>query len=196
MNGHNKTWDVIVVGAGTIGLSIAWRLTQKKMSVLLLDRQEPGREASYASAGMLAPYTEAERDTPLLRLAIRSREVYPDFLQELESESGLSAHYRDDGALFIALEEHEVSLLNARFEWQRRMGFAVERLSAKDLQTLEPALSPKLEMALFYRGDHQLDNRALLDALIAAAKKSGVEIRSGTKVDRLNKEGDRITGVE
>ncbi|MDD5545039.1 MAG: FAD-dependent oxidoreductase, partial [Acidobacteriia bacterium] len=53
-----------------------------------------------------------------------------------------------------------------------------------------------LEMALFYRGDHQLDNRALLDALIAAAKKSGVEIRSGTKVDRLHKEGDRITGVE
>ena len=93
---NQKSWDVIIVGAGIIGMSIAWKLAQKKLEVLVLERNEPGREASYASAGMLAPYTEAEEDTPLLRLAIASREIYPAFLREIESETGMSVNYRDD----------------------------------------------------------------------------------------------------
>ena len=193
---NGKRWDVIVVGAGVIGMSIAWRLAQKKMSVLLLERNEPGREASYASAGMLAPYTEAEEDTPLLRLAIASREIYPAFVRELESETGMSAHYRDDGALFLALDDHEAGMLNSRFEWQRKMGFAVERLEGKALHAAEPPLSPAIEFALFYPGDHQLDNRALVAALQAALERRGVELRTRMKVDRLTFESGRIVGVE
>lgn len=192
---HHKNWDVIVVGAGTIGMSIAWRLAQAKLLVLVLDRQEPGREASFASAGMLAPYTEAEEDTPLLRLAIASREIYPAFLQEIESESGISTHYRDEGALFLAFTEHEANPLEHRYQWQKRMGFAVERLEAKDLQKAESALSPHIKLGLFYPGDHQLDNRAMLDAMLAAIKKKNVEVQSGVKIERLICERNRVVGV-
>ncbi|MFI5173308.1 MAG: glycine oxidase ThiO [Terriglobia bacterium] len=193
---NQKNWDVIIVGAGIIGMSIAWKLAQKKLHVLVLERNEPGREASYASAGMLAPYTEAEEDTPLLRLAIASRGIYPEFLGEIESETGMSAHYRDEGALFLALDEHEVKTLESRFEWQKKMGFAVERLQGRELQSAEPALSSSIKLALFYPGDHQLDNRAWLAALQAALKKRGVEIRTGIQVHRLSHEGGRVTGVE
>lgn len=191
-----KHWDVIVVGGGIIGLSIAYRLAQQKVKVLLLDRQEPGHEASSAAAGMLAPYTEAEEDTPLLRLAIQSREIYPDFVREIEAETGLSAHYNDAGALFLALEEHEAKTLEARCAWQKKMGFAVERLTTKELLATESALSPEVRMGLFYPGDHQLDNRALLAALLKAIRNRGVEVRSGMNVHRCLREGSRITGVE
>jgi glycine oxidase len=191
-----KSWDVIMVGGGIIGISIAWRLAQKNVKVLVVDRQEPGREASFASAGMLAPYTEAEEDTPLLRLAIASREIYPDFLREIESETGRSAHYRDDGALFLAHGDHEAQLLSSRYDWQRRMGFAVERLTGNAIQSADPALSPEIKMALFYPGDHQLDNRALVDALLAGIRKKGVEVRASRPVQKLLKQGNVITGVE
>jgi glycine oxidase len=191
-----ESWDVIIVGAGIIGMSIAWKLAQKKLQVLVLERNEAGREASYASAGMLAPYTEAEEDTPLLRLAIASREIYPAFLHEIESETGMSANYRDEGALFLSLDEYETKALVSRFEWQRKMGFAVERLQGRELQSAEPSLSHSIQLALFYPGDHQLDNRAWLAVLQAALKKRGVEIRTGIPVQRLVHEGGRVVGVE
>lgn len=193
---NQKSWDVIIVGAGIIGMSIAWKLAQKKLQVMVLERNEAGREASYASAGMLAPYTEAEEDTPLLRLAISSREIYPAFLHEIESETGMSANYRDEGALFLARDEHEVKALVSRFEWQRKMGFAVERLQGRELLGAEPVLSPSIQFALFYPGDHQLDNRAWLAALLAALKKRGVEVRTGIPVHRLIHEAGRVVGVE
>jgi glycine oxidase len=194
--GKRNSWDVIIIGGGIIGVSIAWRLGQKKLRVLVLDRQEPGREASYASAGMLAPYTEAEEDTPLLRLAIHSREMYPDFLREIESKTGESAHYRDAGALFLALDEHEAKTLLHRFQWQKKMGFAVESLDTAALREREPALSSDVKLGLFYPGDHQLDNRALLCALLTGIRKMGVEVRGGVRVDRLRYEGARVVGVE
>lgn len=189
-------WDVIIVGGGVIGLSIGFRLAQKRLKVLLLDRQSPGQEASSAAAGMLAPYTEAEEDTPLLRLSIASREIYPDFIRELEAETGRSVPYRDDGALFLALEEQEVKLLRDRSTWQGKMGFAVECLEGPLLREAEPGLSPEVKLALFYSGDHQLDNRALVAALLAANQKLGVEVRAGVHVQRLVKEKNRIAGVE
>ena len=189
-------WDVIIVGGGVIGLSIGFRLAQKRLKVLLLDRQSPGQEASSAAAGMLAPYTEAEEDTPLLRLSIASREIYPDFIRELEAETGRSVPYRDDGALFLALEEQEVKLLRDRSTWQKKMGFAVECLEGPLLREAEPGLSPEVKLALFYSGDHQLDNRALVAALLTANQKLGVEVRAGVHIQKLVKEKNRIAGVE
>jgi glycine oxidase len=94
------------------------------------------------------------------------------------------------------LDEHEAKALVSRFEWQRKMGFAVERLQGRELQGAEPALSPSIQLALFYPGDHQLDNRAWLAALHAALKNRGVEIRTGSPVHRLIHEGGRVVGVE
>ncbi len=196
MNTSHRTWDVIVVGGGIIGLASAWRLAQKRLKVLLLERNTPGKEASWASAGMLAPYTEAEEDTPLLRMAIASREMYPDFLKNLEEETGLHVPYRDAGALFLALDEHEVQLLRSRFTWQKQMGFAVSSLEGAEIRKAEPALSDEVRLALFYPGDHQLDNRALVSTLLEAARRRGAEIRTGTTVLRLLREGNSIVGVE
>src|SRR5215467_885627 len=96
-----KSWDVIIVGAGLIGLSLAIALRRQGVRVLVIERGEPGREASYAAAGMLAG-TGAEIPVALKRLAAQSADMYPEFVHELEDESGVKIDLRDQGTISIA----------------------------------------------------------------------------------------------
>src|SRR6266568_2984148 len=88
-----KTWDVIIIGAGIIGLSLATSLRKQGLRVLIVERGEPGREASHAAAGMLAG--SGLEIPPLLRpLAEESARLYPEFVHELEDESGITGSGR------------------------------------------------------------------------------------------------------
>lgn len=93
-NAGVKTWDVIVIGGGIIGLSLSLALRRRGASVLIVERGEPGREASHAAGGMLV---DCGLETPaaLLPLATASARLYPEFAQELELESGMNVDLRD-----------------------------------------------------------------------------------------------------
>jgi len=106
--------DVVVVGAGAIGCSIAWRLAQAGERVVLVDRGAPGGEASGAAAGILASQLEASEDGELFRLLLRSERAYPDFAAEASEASGLDVGYRVCGALEVALDESELASLKNR----------------------------------------------------------------------------------
>src|SRR5947208_16664518 len=109
-----KTWDVIIVGGGIIGLSLSIALRKRGARVLVVERGEPGREASYAAAGMLADCT-AETPEALQPLAIASARMYPEFVHELQDESGIDVDLREDGTIpFPPEHAHE------------RPGFSVE----------------------------------------------------------------------
>src|ERR687883_43994 len=96
---QERTHDVVVAGAGIVGLACAWRAAQAGLSVLVLDRSWPGAGASGVAAGMLAPVTEAEfGEEELLRQNLAARERWPGFAAELEERSGLATHYRDSAA--------------------------------------------------------------------------------------------------
>ena len=88
-----RIWDVIIVGAGIIGLSLAIELRKQSAQVLIVERGEPGREASHAAAGMLAD-TEIEESSPLKALARASASMYPEFVHELQDESGINCDLR------------------------------------------------------------------------------------------------------
>src|SRR4051812_43465049 len=101
-------YDVVVVGAGVIGLASAWRAAQRGLSVLVVERDQPGAGASGVAAGMLAPVTEAQfGEEHVLRINTRSAEMWPAFAAELAERSGLDTGYRASGALVVAADRDD-----------------------------------------------------------------------------------------
>lgn len=179
--------DVAIVGAGVIGCAAARQLARSGADVTVLERDEPGRHASWAAAGMLGPQAEADRADPFLDLLLAARDRFPALAAELLEETGVDIRYRTDGTLMIAVTEADEASLLERFAWQSAAGLAVERLTPADALSLEPALNPALRAALRFPGDHQVDNRHFADALRRSAEAAGVEIRSGVEVRSISR---------
>jgi glycine oxidase len=168
------TPDVVVIGAGVIGLSIAWQAATDGLSVLICD-PEPARGASWAAAGMLAPTTEARwGEEPLHLLAQDSSRQWPEFAARLEADAGIPIGLRGEGTLSVAFDTDDYRELAEAVDVQRRLGCQVELLSGRECRRLEPALSPRTVGGAFNPDDHQVDNRVLLQALMRAATKHGV----------------------
>lgn len=164
-----KSWDVVIAGAGIIGVSLALELRQRGATVLVLDRAEPGSEASSAAAGMLAP---ADPETPeLLRpLAIESARMFAAFVQKVESAAGMQVDFRRVGTIALMPES------TARREYRG--------LSATELQRLEPSIHRSGHSAYFVQED-SVDPNLLMRAALAAARTLGVEVRGHTPVTEM-----------
>lgn len=170
--------DVVVIGGGAIGCATAWELARRGARVTLLERGVPGRESTWAAAGMLSPLGESPRDDAYLALSIASLDRYAAFAESLQAAIGEDLEYRTDGKLYVALEEAKRPALDAVFG--RGAAFGVERLDAERARSLEPALSESVTGAVLVRRDHRIDNRRLGAALAAAAASAGVDVRAHT----------------
>ena len=189
--------DVVVVGAGAIGLACAWRAAQRGLSVCVIDRGRPGEGASEVAAGMLVPVTEVDfGEERLVALKLASSDAYPAFIAEIEEASGLETGYRREGALYVALDRDEAEALRRLHELQRSLGLAAEWLTGAAARDLERGLSPSCAGAIFAPGDGQVDPRALVDALEVTAQRAGVRIVTGIEVVSASVDRDRIRGVE
>lgn len=187
--------DVIIVGGGIIGGAMAFELARVGRRVILLDRQRPGMEASWAAAGMLSAAPHSPEAVPLVPLARASLALYPDFVAAVGEASGMAAGLQRDGglhALFGAAAERERDALLAQL---RALGLAAEAISANDACRMEPALSPAAGAVARLPGEASVDNRALTEAALAAASNSGATIRGGVEVTGLLVEGGRCRGV-
>ena len=186
--------DVAVVGAGVIGLSVAWRAASEGLSVAVCD-PEPAQGASWAAAGMLAPTNEARWGEGEVRaLALASAAAWPDYAAALEEESGIDVGLRRDGTLSVALDADDYRALAEHFAVLRGMGCDVELLTGQDCRRLEPSLSPRIAGGVLSAGDHQVDNRALLRALTQAIARRGVDLRRSA-VRQVRSAGERVAGV-
>ncbi len=168
--------DVLVIGGGVIGLSIAWRLAADGLGVVLAD-PAPGRGATWAAAGMLAPVSEVvygEED--LLSLNLLSASMYPSFVADLEEVTGASVGYKACGTMNVALDADDRSELMELSQFHAALGLETVSLSSTECRSAEPALSPGLRAGLLVPGDHQVDNRRLAGALLDAACLRGVSI--------------------
>lgn len=177
--------DLLVIGGGVIGCTIAWEAAQRGLRVTVIERGEVGRGATHAAGGMLAPLSEADGESPFLRLCCRSAELYPGFVAKLHDAVGLDVEYRTEGTLFLSLSETDDEELESRFRWQRDGGMSIERLTRSNLLQLEPALNPRVRWGLLFPNDRQVNNRRLITAVYAAACGAGVEFRTNTNVERL-----------
>ena len=191
---HQPSPDAVVVGGGVIGLGIAWRAALAGMAVTVVD-EAPGRGASWAAAGMLAPVTEVHYgERPLLSLNLAAAARWPAFAAEVEEASGLPVGYRPGGTLAVARDADDNAALEDLYQFQLRCGLEVERLRSRECRQLEPGLAPSIRGGVLATGDHQVDNRALVEALLVACQRAGVRMVRG-RVAELAVEGDRVTGV-
>ena len=191
---HQPTADAVVVGGGVIGLGIAWRAASAGMAVTVVD-QAPGRGASWAAAGMLAPVTEVHYgEGQLLALNLAAAGRWPSFAAEVEEASGRPVGYRPGGTLAVARDADDNAALEDLYRFQLRCGLEVERLRGRECRQLEPGLHPGIRGGVLAAGDHQVDNRALVEALLAACERAGVRLVAG-RVAELAVEGGRVTGV-
>jgi glycine oxidase len=186
--------DVIVVGAGLIGLGIAYELAKRDLSVTVYDRDEPARAASWAGAGMLAPFSEATPDAAMLELCRDALALYPAYVAELRERTGVDARFRRDGTLHVALDRAQLAELAAHAETFRANGGDVSLLDRGDVLAREPLLAKDLAGALFVANEAQVDNRRLGRALLAACESLGVRF---ARVEGLALECDarRVRGV-
>lgn len=190
-----ETFDVAIIGGGIIGGSIAFELARHKLRVALLDRQQPGLEASWAAAGMLSPAPDSPDAIPLVPLGRASLALYPEFIAALEEASGRKTGYQTTGTLevfFAGDAERELSTLIAL---HHGLGLSSEPLRLEEAQRLEPALSREARATALLAYESSVDPRAMTAAVLAAAAQKGVQIRAGTEVTSLLEQAGRCTGA-
>lgn len=178
---------VVVIGGGIIGLTVAWRAAQQGHDTTVVD-PAPGTGASWAAAGMLAPVTEAHPgEEPLLALNRHAARRWPAFAEELARAAGTEVELRTRGTVVAALDADDRGHLDDLADRLEAMGLAVEQLGGRQLRRCEPALAPGVRGGLYVAGDHAVDNRQVVTALLAAAPGAGV------RVDRRRATGVAVT---
>lgn len=188
--------DVLIIGGGVIGLSIARALHKKNIGkITILERGETGREASHAAAGMLAPNAETVEAGIFTDFCTESLGIYENFAARLLTETGVDIELDRRGTLYLAFTETDSAELGKRFEWQKNAGLNVERISAQETRKLEPFVSPDVREALFFPNDWQVENRRLIQALQKYAELHKIEIRENTEVKNLLTENGKIVGA-
>lgn len=191
-----KKFEVAIAGGGLIGGSIALELARAGLNVGVFDRQEPGKEASWAGAGILSPAPESAAMVPLVTLGKSSMALYPDFVRTVEEISGQRVGYRAKGtlqAIFTGAAREELSTVIAL---HHGLGLKAEPLSAADARALEPSLSEDVEAAVLRPEEASIDNRALTQAVLEAARRSGVQIFSARGVKAVWRKDDRCAGLQ
>ncbi len=196
----HRSAELLVVGGGVIGLSIAWLARERGMSVTLLERDELGGGTSRVAAGMLAPVAEAEFGDDarrVLALGLRSAELWPAFAERLAAAAGHDVGYVRSGTLLLARDEDEARELDRQIAFRESLGLATRRLRASEAREREPALAPTLRLALEAPDDHSVDPRLVLSALRTACVSSGVRVCEHARVARIacDDAGARVTGV-
>ena len=187
---------IVIVGGGVIGLGIGWRLAKAGKDVVVIDRDRKGEGASWASAGMLTPLAEVRfQEEDLLKFGMYALTQYPEFVAELESDAGQSVGYRQDGVLLVGITQDDIADLQFRFDFQKDLGLDVAWMSRSEAREREPHLSPQVSAAVWCSGDHQVDNRLLVEALLSGFEKAGGTLKDHTSVEQVEIEGARVKGV-
>src|SRR6267378_7001691 len=191
-----KKFDAVIAGGGVIGGAIALELARAGLRVGIFDRQQPGQEASWASAGILSPAPESPGMIVMVPLGKASLALYPEFVGCVEEISGKSTGFRPKGTL-EALFSHDTKAeeLSTIIALHHGLGLKAEPLRAEDARELEPALSEEVEAAVFRPEEGSVDNRTLTAAILEVAERSGAEIFSGDGAKAIWRDGDRCAGL-
>jgi len=191
-----KHYDAVVAGGGLIGASIAFELADEGMRVAVFDAQNPGREASWASAGMISPAPESSAMASLLPISLASVRRYPEFLQRVEETSGKSVGYRKDGALDLLLDGTNQNEIDEILALHRGAGLRAELLTGPEAREIEPSLTGEIRGAIHRPDEASVDNRLLTEATLEAARRKGVEIFPGNGAKALWSDGAICKGLQ
>jgi glycine oxidase len=181
--------DVIVIGAGVIGLFSACELADAGLKVLVIERGEPGREASWAGGGILSPLHPWRYPEPVLALSRWSQAAYPEIAETLKAQTGIDPEWTQSGLLIL-----EPSSIGAAQAWAQKASALHQVLNEAELRCRFPGVYP-VEQAFWLESVAQIRNPRLLQALVALLHRKGVEIRTASPVERIEVEQGRVRGV-
>ena len=191
----NHTADVVIVGGGIIGCSIAWELAAEGLEIVLVERDQPGAGASPAAAGILIPEASPDVSPAGTTLHRQGLQLYPDYLERLANCTGLPVEYRKAGRLVLALTEQELVALEKQQQVQAAAGITAEMWDPTAIREAEPAVIDAC--GGLYFPDHALvDNARLMTTVAMAAGRRGVKILSENPATGLGIERGRITGIQ
>jgi glycine oxidase len=190
-----KKFEVIIAGGGLIGGAIALELALAGLPVAVFEKGDPGRESSWAGAGILSSAPESPAAIPLVPLGKASMALYPDFVARVAEISGQNVGFRAKGTLEALFSRDAARELSTHVALHHGWGLQAEAISAEDARELEPALSLKLEAAVLRPHEASVDNRALTLAVLEAARKSGAEIFPHHEVQGIWREKQRCAGL-
>jgi glycine oxidase len=187
---------VAVIGGGLIGLATAWRLARRGIEVTVFERDLTARGASWVAAGMLAPVSEfGFENEDFLALGQRSLARYSSFLEELAGDSGVEVPIDHRGTLVVGFNRDDIERIRRIYTFREHRELPVQWLTGSEARDLEPLLSPRTSAAMWIPEDHQVNNRALVDAIKAAFVSSGGTLRERDPVDEIRCERNRFVGV-
>ena len=209
--------DVLIIGGGVIGLSLAWDLAKHGRSVRVIDQSDPGSEASWAGAGILPPAVLNPSQHPSEQLRGLACQLHPQWAAELQSLTGIDTGYRRCGGLHLARTPGEAAALAAWADLNREEGIEVVRLSNADLHEIEPGIAEPsistraaakvfgikpsvpsrspIAAAFLLPNESQLRNPRHLKALAAACQLTGVRITPNVAASELIRHGEELAGV-
>ncbi len=190
-----KSFDVVIVGGGIIGTSVALELAAEKLRVAVLDRQQPGEEASCAAAGMLSPAPDSPRGIPLAPLANESLNLYPEFVETVERASGQSVDYARKGAVEVFFGIEAETQRDKRVTECTRLGVKAQAVKFEEIRKKEPLVSSLARAAVCFPEEARVDPRLLIRAVIGAAQARGVQFFPDCEVTALEFRQDRCAGV-
>ena len=199
MGASSNSSRIIIVGAGVIGLSIAWRLARENTrdEILLLDANRAGEGTSRVSAGMIAPIAEAGFEDPhFIKFARLSRERYRAFVSEVSRDADMPVVLGEEGSIIVAIHRDDVEAMRRVYEHRRHAELPVEWLTGTEAREMEPTLTPRVSAAMWIAYDGQVNPRALLPALVRACNRRGVEVRESARVQRIVINDETVAGVE
>lgn len=186
---------ILIIGGGIIGLSIAWQLARRNLDVHLFEARRAGRQASWAAAGLLCPYTEALfEDEALLALSQTSLALYPQFLTDLAQDTrSPPLAFDTKGTLFVGITRDDRAFLEHLYQEQRT--FPVEWVSGQRAREIEPLLSPRVSCGVWFPQEAQIDNRALLQTLLFAFQQCGGLLHEECPIQGVWEEGGHLLGI-
>lgn len=188
-----RTHDVLVLGGGLVGLSVARDLAIRDLDVALLDRREPGHAASSAGAGMLAPLSHGAEPARLLALLRAARELWPRWIEEVRSDSGLPVEYDASGTLVVGLDAQEAMELDQVAAGYRAAAEPIEEITPAAARELVPDLAPDVQRVLRMPRTHRVDNVQATQAAVRAAAARGVKIFPRHEVSAVEVSSSGVT---
>jgi sarcosine oxidase subunit beta len=184
------TSDVLIVGGGVIGASVAYYLTRRGVSVALLEKSDLASGSSGACDGLV--FLQSKKPGIHLRLALESKRLF----ERLAVDLPIPIEYRNCGGMVVIETEKELGIMDLYTQQQREIGLDVALLDAAAARKLEPALSESIKGAAYSPMDGKVNPMALTHGFALGAKQTGAKIRTHTRVIGFHRKGNRILGVD
>lgn len=192
MNTHA---DVVIVGGGVMGCATAYYLARRGINSTVFEQNTFGWGASGATAGVIGPLWHVPHDNqPFFDLALKSLHMYPELAREL-TETGLEPQYRQSGVLKVALTEEQAGALKDDLVWQSELDMGVRWLDSQEVLEREPGINAQVLGGVFSPQESYVNGQSLVDALVHAGTRLGVEFIDKTEVFGLETRGNRVVGV-